>query len=67
MIVRFNGICPKTNSTVTIEIEYLNASTFDKPNYYIKHSIKSCPIKRFGCGVNECPISRAAPYEVRNK
>lgn len=67
MLVKFSGVCPKNKRMTEIQIVYLNASSFDKPNVYTKHIIEDCPFKGSSCDVCGCPIFASAPNEIKGK
>ena len=60
----FTGFCPTLNQDYSIEVEYIDASTFNN-NLYIQglatceyHAAFKCP------KASECPIRAKAPKEI---
>jgi hypothetical protein len=61
----FEGFCPTLNKNYSVEVEYIDARSFDHPNKFIQglgtcehHGLFRCPI------VSECPIRAKAPKEI---
>ncbi|WDU84238.1 hypothetical protein [Caloramator sp. Dgby_cultured_2] len=65
IIRSFSGFCPTLNKDNTINVEYLDARSFDNDNLFIKglaeceyHSNFNCPI------ANDCPILKTVPEKL---
>lgn len=60
-----SGFCPTQQKNYTIDVSYLDASTYEEKQYV--KGIFRCEYDLFGdkCNGNECPIYKSAPNYKR--
>ena len=65
--VPFSGFCPVHKQNCSIYINYIDASTYEGPEYS-KGTIESCPYRKNGNSCNvQCPIFNKAPKTVKHE
>lgn len=63
MLKKFDLTCPTKEKTVSLIVNYIDASTNeDKVPVYLKGRIRSCTGKTFNC--NNCELYKTLPKQI---